>query len=260
MTRTPLIAGNWKMNLNHLETITTIQKFAFALPKDYYEKVDVAFCVPFTDLRTVQTLVEGDKYEFTYGAQDISRYDSGAYTGEVSGDMLAKLGCSWVIVGHSERRQYHQENNELVAAKAAAALKHGLSPIVCVGEPLDVREAGTHVDYVVNQTRDSLAGLDADALAKTVIAYEPVWAIGTGKVASADDAQEVCAAIRALVAELADENVANSIRILYGGSVKVDSVADIVSKPDVDGGLIGGASLVGEEFAKLAANAANALA
>lgn len=259
MARTPLIAGNWKMNLNHKQTIGELQKFAFTLPKEYYEKVDVSFLVPFTDIRTAQTLVEGDKLKFTYGAQDISEHDSGAYTGEVSGAMLSALGCTYVIVGHSERRQYHNESDELVAKKAAAALKNGMSPIVCVGEPLEIREAGTHVDYVVEQTRNSLAGLDQDALARTVIAYEPVWAIGTGKVASADDAQEVCAAIRALVKELAGEDVAAGVRILYGGSVKTDTIAEIVSKADVDGGLVGGASLSGEEFAKLAASAATAI-
>lgn len=256
MARTPLIAGNWKMNLNHLEATVQVQKFAFKLPKEYYEKVDVAFIVPFTDLRSVQTLVAGDKLDITYGAQDVSAHESGAYTGEISAAMLAKLGCSWVVVGHSERREYHGETDSLVAAKAKAALKHGMSPIVCVGEPLDVREAGTHVDFVVNQTRNSLEGLTAEELARTVIAYEPVWAIGTGKVASAEDAQEVCAAIRALVAQLADASVAEGMRILYGGSVKTESVAEIVAKPDVDGGLVGGASLDGEDFAKLAANAA----
>ena len=259
MARTPLIAGNWKMNLNHKQTIGELQKFAFTLPKEYYEKVDVSFLVPFTDIRTAQTLVEGDKLKFTYGAQDISEHDSGAYTGEVSGAMLSALGCTYVVVGHSERRQYHNESDALVAKKAAAALKNGMSPIVCVGEPLEIREAGTHVDYVVEQTRNSLAGLDEGALARTVIAYEPVWAIGTGKVASADDAQEVCAAIRALVKELAGEDVAAGIRILYGGSVKTDTIAEIVSKADVDGGLVGGASLSGEEFAKLAASAATAI-
>ncbi|QPK78181.1 triose-phosphate isomerase [Corynebacterium lizhenjunii] len=256
MSRTPLIAGNWKMNLDHLQAISQVQKFTFALPKDYYEKVDVAFMVPFTDLRSVQTLVDGDKLQVTYGSQDISQYESGAYTGEISGPMLAKLGVSWAVVGHSERRQYHGETDELVARKAAAALKNDITPIVCVGEPLDVREAGTHVDYVLNQTRNSLAGLSAADLARTVIAYEPVWAIGTGKVASADDAQEVCAAVRELVAQLADAAVADSIRILYGGSVKTDSVAELLEKPDVDGGLVGGASLNGEEFAKLVAAAA----
>ncbi|WP_448855713.1 triose-phosphate isomerase [Corynebacterium camporealensis] len=259
MARTPLIAGNWKMNLDHIEAIGSVQKFTFALPKEYYEKVDVAYLVPFTDLRTIQTLVNGDQLKVTYGAQDISQYESGAYTGDISGKMLSKLGCDWVIVGHSERRDYHGETDQVVAEKTAAALENGIKPIVCVGEPLDVREKGTHVDYVVNQTRDSLAGLNAERLSNVVIAYEPVWAIGTGKVASADDAQEVCAAIRDLVRELADDETADNIRILYGGSVKIDSVAEIVSKPDVDGGLIGGASLVGEDFAKLAANAANAV-
>ncbi|WP_293770712.1 triose-phosphate isomerase [uncultured Corynebacterium sp.] len=256
MARTPFIAGNWKMNLDHLEAISQVQKFAFALPKDYYDKVDVAFMVPFTDIRSVQTLVDGDKLLLTYGAQDISTHDSGAYTGEVSGAMLAKLGCSWVVVGHSERREYHGETDAVVAEKAAAALKNGISPIVCVGEALEIREAGAHVEFVVEQTRNSLAGLSAEDLAKTVIAYEPIWAIGTGKVASAEDAQEVCSAIRGLVRELAGDEVADGIRILYGGSVKTDSVAEIVGKPDVDGGLVGGASLNGEDFAKLAANAA----
>ena len=257
MARPPLIAGNWKMNLDHHQAIATVQKLDFALPKEYYEKVDVAVTVPFTDLRSVQTLVDGDKLKITYGAQDVSRHESGAYTGEVSAQMLAKLGCTWVVVGHSERREYHNESDELVAAKAAAALKHGMSPIVCVGEPLEIREAGTHVDYVVEQTRASLAGLSAEDLGNTVIAYEPVWAIGTGKVASAADAQEVCAAIRGLIRELAGDDVADGMRILYGGSVKTDSVAEIVGQPDVDGGLVGGASLDGEEFAKLAAAAAS---
>ncbi|MBV7280933.1 triose-phosphate isomerase [Corynebacterium sp. TAE3-ERU30] len=258
-TRTPLIAGNWKMNINHLEATAVVQKLAFALPKEYYETVDVALTVPFTDLRSVQTLIEGDKLQISYGAQDVSQHDSGAYTGEVSGSMLAKLGCSWAVVGHSERREYHHETDEIVAAKAKAALKNGISPIVCVGEQLEVRESGEHVSFVVEQTKASLAGLDKEELAKTVIAYEPVWAIGTGKVASPADAQEVCAAIRSAVAELADEDIAAGMRILYGGSVKVDSIAEIVSQADVDGGLVGGASLDGEEFAKLAANAAQAV-
>lgn len=259
MARTPLIAGNWKMNLNHLEAITVLQKFAFALPEEYYEAIDVAFTVPFTDLRSVETLVEGDKLRFTYGAQDVSVHEAGAYTGEVSAGMLAKLGCRWVVVGHSERREYHSETNEDVAAKATAALQAGISPIVCVGEPLEVREAGEHVDYVVDQARESLAGLDKGQLEHTVLAYEPVWAIGTGKVASAADAQEVCKALRALVAERAGEEVAEGFRILYGGSVKADTVADLITQPDVDGGLIGGASLDGESFAQLAANAAQAV-
>lgn len=259
MARTPLIAGNWKMNLDHLEAISTVQKLAFALPKEYYEKVDVAVTVPFTDLRSVQTVVEAEKYLFTYGAQDVSEHDNGAYTGEISAAMLARLGCTWVVVGHSERREYHNETNEQIAAKAKAALAKGITPIVCVGEPLQIRESGEHVDYVTSQTRQSLAGLSTEDLKNTVIAYEPVWAIGTGKVASAADAQEVCRAIRDLIIELAGDEVAAGIRILYGGSVKTDTVGELVGQPDVDGGLVGGASLNGEEFAKLAAAAAQAV-
>lgn len=256
MTRTPLIAGNWKMNHDHLQAIQSAQKLVFAFPKEGYEYVDIALTVPFTDLRSIQTLVEGDKLKITYGAQDVSEHDNGAFTGDISASMLEKLGCSWVVVGHSERREYHGETNEQVAAKAAKAIEHGIVPIVCVGEPLEVREAGEHVSYVVQQARESLAGVD---LSRTVVAYEPVWAIGTGKVASAQDAQEVCHGIRELVRELSDDAVADQIRILYGGSVKADTVAEIIGQPDVDGGLVGGASLDGQDFAKLAAAAANSV-
>lgn len=256
MARTPLIAGNWKMNHDHLQAIQSAQKLVFAFPKDGYEYVDIALTVPFTDLRSIQTLVEGDKLKITYGAQDVSEHDNGAFTGDISAAMLEKLGCSWVVVGHSERREYHGETNEQVAAKAAKAIEHGIVPIVCVGEPLEVREAGEHVSYVVQQARESLAGVD---LSRAVIAYEPVWAIGTGKVASAQDAQEVCHGIRELVQELSDDTVADQIRILYGGSVKADTVAEIIGQPDVDGGLVGGASLDGQDFAKLAAAAANSV-
>lgn len=256
MARTPLIAGNWKMNHDHLQAIQSAQKLVFAFPKDGYEYVDIALTVPFTDLRSIQTLVEGDKLKITYGAQDVSEHDNGAFTGDVSAAMLEKLGCSWVVVGHSERREYHGETNEQVAAKAAKAIEHGIVPIVCVGEPLEVREKGEHVSYVVRQARESLAGVD---LSRAVIAYEPVWAIGTGKVASAEDAQEVCHGIRELVRELSDDAVADQIRILYGGSVKADTVAEIIGQPDVDGGLVGGASLDGQDFAKLAAAAANSV-
>ena len=259
MSRKPLIAGNWKMNHDHLEAIASAQKLAFAFPKDGYEFVDVALTVPFTDLRSIQTLVAGDKLQITYGAQDVSAHDAGAYTGEVSASMLEKLGCTWVVVGHSERREYHGEDDELVSRKAKKALDHNMSPIVCVGEPLSIREEGTHVDYVVEQTKKSLDGLGSDELAKTVIAYEPVWAIGTGKVASAADAQEVCQAIRGLIRDLAGDDVAEGIRILYGGSVKTETVGEIIAQPDVDGGLVGGASLDGQDFAKLAAAAAQAV-
>ncbi|WP_295628727.1 triose-phosphate isomerase [uncultured Corynebacterium sp.] len=259
MARKPFIAGNWKMNLNHLEAIGVVQKLAFALPKEYYEKVDVAVIPPFTDIRSVQTLVEGDKLAVTYGAQDVSVHESGAYTGEISAAMLAKLGCRWVVVGHSERREMHAEDDALVAKKAKAALKADMAPIVCVGEPLEVREENKHVDYVVEQVKGSLDGLTDADLEKVVIAYEPVWAIGTGKVASSSDAQEVCKAIRAAVAELGGDKLAEDMRILYGGSVKAENVADIVGQPDVDGGLVGGASLDGEAFAKLSALAADAV-
>lgn len=257
MARKPLIAGNWKMNLNHLEAIGVVQKLAFALPKEYYDKVDVAVIPPFTDLRSVQTLVEGDKLAITYGAQDVSVHEKGAYTGEISGPMLSKLGCRWVVVGHSERRQYHGEDDALVAKKAKAAIKEGMAPIICVGEPLEIREEGTHVDYVVEQVKGSLEGLTDKDVAASVIAYEPVWAIGTGKVASSADAQEVCQAIREAVREIAGDVIADAMRILYGGSMKVDNVAELVGQPDVDGGLVGGASLDGEAFAKLAALAAD---
>lgn len=256
--RTPFIAGNWKMNLNHLEALQLVQKLDFALPRDYYDHVDVAVMPPFTDIRSVQTLVDGDRIPLTYGAQDVSAHGSGAYTGEVSASMLAKLGCSWVIVGHSERRRYHSEDDATVAAKAVAALGAGLSPVVCVGESLETREAGDHVAFVSEQTRASLAGVPESRLGDLVIAYEPVWAIGTGRVASSGDAQEVCHAVRGVLAELGGESVASTVRILYGGSVKTGTVAEIISQPDVDGALVGGASLDGEEFARLCAAAAKA--
>lgn len=256
MARKPLIAGNWKMNLNHFEAIALVQKIAFALPDKYFDKVDVTVIPPFTDLRSVQTLVDGDKLRLTYGAQDVSQHDSGAYTGEISGAFLAKLGVTFAVVGHSERRTYHHEDDALVAAKAAAALKHGLTPIVCIGEQLEVREAGDHVDFNVNSLRGSLAGLSADQISQVVIAYEPVWAIGTGRVASAADAQEVCAAIRKELGALASAEVAAGVRVLYGGSVNAKNVGEIVGQADVDGALVGGASLDGEQFATLSAIAA----
>lgn len=256
MARKPLIAGNWKMNLNHFEAIALVQKIAFALPDKYFDKVDVTVIPPFTDLRSVQTLVDGDKLRLTYGAQDVSQHDSGAYTGEISGAFLAKLGVTFAVVGHSERRTYHHEDDALVAAKAAAALKHGLTPIVCIGEQLEVREAGDHVEFNVNSLRGSLAGLSADQISQVVIAYEPVWAIGTGRVASAADAQEVCAAIRKELGALASAEVAAGVRVLYGGSVNAKNVGEIVGQADVDGALVGGASLDGEQFATLSAIAA----
>jgi triosephosphate isomerase len=247
-SRKPLMAGNWKMNLNHLEAIALVQKLAFALNEDDYKAVDVAVLPPFTDIRSVQTLVDGDKYDIQYGGQDLSVHASGAYTGEISGLMLAKLGCTYATVGHSERREYHAETDEVVNAKAKAALAHGLVPIVCMGEGLPIRQAGEQVPYVLAQLDADLAGLTGEQVSGLVIAYEPVWAIGTGEVATPEDAQEVCAAIRARVGETFGADVADQVRVLYGGSVKSSNVAGIMSKPDVDGALVGGASLDPDEF------------
>ena len=256
MARKPLIAGNWKMNLNHLEAIALVQKVAFALPEKYFDKVEVAVLPPFTDIRSVQTLVDGDKLLLKYGAQDISAHDSGAYTGEVSGPMLAKLGCTYVVVGHSERREYHAETDELVNRRVRAALKHELSPILCVGEQLEVREAGNHVDHCTAQLIAGLKGLKAEQVRQVVVAYEPVWAIGTGKVATAADAQEVCAALRAALADKYGQEIADEVRVLYGGSVKSSNIGELIAQSDIDGALVGGASLNGDEFAKLSAIAA----
>ncbi|MEU3567097.1 triose-phosphate isomerase [Kitasatospora sp. NPDC036755] len=249
--RLPLMAGNWKMNLNHLEAIQHTQKLAFALADKDYEAVEVAVLVPFTDLRSVQTLVFGDKLKIKYGSQDISQHDGGAYTGEVSGPMLAKLQCTYAVIGHSERRQYHGEDEEVVNAKVKAAYRAGITPILCVGEPLDVRKAGTHVEHTLAQLDGGLAGVPAHQAESIVVAYEPVWAIGTGEVATPEDAQEVCAAIRARIAELYDAELAGKVRVLYGGSVKSSSAAGLMAKPDIDGGLVGGASLDAEEFVKI---------
>jgi triosephosphate isomerase (TIM) len=256
MSRLPLIAGNWKMNLNHLEALGLVQKIAFSLPEKYFAKVEVAVLPPFTAIRSVQTLVDGDKLLLRYGAQDLSPNDSGAYTGDVSGPMLAKLGCSYVVVGHSERREYHNEDDGLVGAKVRAALKHELIPILCVGERIEVREQGTHVEHTNAQLVAALKGLKAEQVAKVVVAYEPVWAIGTGRVATPADAQEVCGAIRRQVGEKYGEQIANGLRVLYGGSVKSGNIAELVAQPDIDGALVGGASLDADDFAKLCALAA----
>jgi len=246
--RKPLMAGNWKMNLNHFEAIALVQKLAFGLNEQDFEAVEVAVLPPFTDIRSVQTLIEGDHYDIVYGAQDISVHASGAYTGEVSGAMLAKLGCTFVAVGHSERREYHAEDDALVAAKAATAIANEIVPIVCVGEGLEIRQSGEHVAYVLDQVRGSLAGITDEQVAELVIAYEPVWAIGTGEVATGEDAQEVCAAIREAIRSERGAAAANSVRILYGGSVKATNVAGIMAQADVDGCLVGGASLDADEF------------
>ena len=247
------MAGNWKMNLNHVEAAGVVQKLAWSLKDAKYEaeQAEAAVIVPFTDIRTVQTLVEGDKLPLAYGAQDVSVHASGAYTGEISADMLAKLKCHYVVVGHSERRDYHAETDELINEKAKVVLAAGMTPIICVGEKLDVRKAGEQVPFVLAQVDKVLAGLSAEQVASLVIAYEPVWAIGTGEVATPEDAQEVCGAIRGRVAELVGQEAADKVRIQYGGSVKSGNIVDIMAQADVDGALVGGASLDPEEFAKI---------
>ena len=247
MSRTPLMAGNWKMNLNHIEAIALVQKLAYTFNAEDFAALDVAVIPPFTDIRSVQTLVDGDKLALKYGAQDIAKADKGAFTGEISGMMLAKLGCTFVIVGHSERREYHNEGDQVVNLKTQAALRNNLIPIVCIGEGLDVRKAGEHVAFTLAQLDAALAGIAANDVANLVIAYEPVWAIGTGEVATPADAQEVCGAIRARIREL-HGSAADQTRVLYGGSMKSDNVAALMLEADIDGGLVGGASLDPDEF------------
>ena len=252
--RTPLMAGNWKMNLDHQQAAHLVQKLSWTLQdaKHDYDAVEVAVLPPFTDLRSVQTLIDGDKLKLRYGAQDLSVHDSGAYTGEISGAMLAKLGCRYVIVGHSERRQYQHEDDALVNAKLVAAFRHGLTPILCVGEGLDVRKNLEHVAHCELQVERDLADVTAEQVGSIVIAYEPIWAIGTGEVATPEDAQEVCAAIRTRLSALYSKSVADAVRILYGGSVKATNVAAIMAQADVDGALVGGASIDPTEFAAIA--------
>ena len=249
--RMPLMAGNWKMNGNHLEAIALVQKLAFSLKKKDFDATEIAVLPPFTALRSVQTLVDGDKLSIVYGAQDLSPHASGACTGDVSGLMLAKLGCTYVVTGHSERRQYHGEDDKLVNAKVKAALASGLAPILCIGEGPEIRQAGEHVGYTLRQLDDALDGITAEQAAGIVIAYEPVWAIGTGEVATPEDAQEVCGAIRQRLSASRGGTVAGRTRILYGGSVKPDNIAPIMAQPDIDGALVGGASLDAADFVKI---------
>lgn len=239
--------------MDHIQGITLVQKLAWTLKDNQhdYDRAEVAVFPPFTDIRGVQTLTLGDKLDLVYGGQDLSAQDSGAYTGEISGQFLAKLGCSYVLVGHSERREYHHESDAIVAAKLAAAYRHGITPILCVGEGLAKRQAGEHVAFTLAQLADSLEGVAAAQAASLVIAYEPVWAIGTGEVAGPKDAQEMCAAIRTALAERYGSEVSESIRLLYGGSVKAANAAAIMRERDVDGVLVGGASLEAEEFANI---------
>jgi triosephosphate isomerase len=253
MTRTPLIAGNWKLNLDHLEATHAVQKLAWLLrdAKHDYSEVEVAVLPAFTSIRSVQTLVDADQLSIRYGGQDLSAHTEGAYTGEIAGSMLAKLGVTYVAVGHSERRQFHAEDDSVVNAKVKAAFAAGLVPILCIGEGLAIRKAGDQVPYTLAQLDGALDGVPAKEASTIVIAYEPVWAIGTGEVATPADAQEVCAAIRARLAELYSAELADGVRVLYGGSVKSGNIAAIMAEADVDGALVGGASLDPDEFSKI---------
>lgn len=251
-SRTPLMAGNWKMNFNHLQSIAFVQKLAWTLKdaKHDYEQVEVAVFPPFTDIRSVQTIIQADKLDMQYGAQDLSQHDSGAYTGDVSGEFIATLGARYALVGHSERRTIHGENDEVCRAKVNAALRHGLVPVLCVGESLEQREASDNpAEISIAQLKAGLA--DVKAGTDIVIAYEPVWAIGTGHVATAEQAQEVCGSLRRALAEQLGEETAAATRILYGGSVKPGNVASIMREPDIDGALVGGASLSIEDFSSI---------
>jgi triosephosphate isomerase (TIM) len=255
--RRPLIAGNWKMHLTHLEAIGLVQKLVFSLAEQVLDTTEMVVLPPFTALRSVQTLITGDKLPVGFGAQDLSVHDSGAYTGEISGAMLSALACSYVVVGHSERRALHGEDDALVGRKVQAALRHGLTPILCVGEGLEVRREQGHVAHCTTQLDAALDGLSTEQVRAVVLAYEPVWAIGTGEVATPDDAQEVCGALRARLAERYGQETAAVVRILYGGSVKAGNTAGILAGPDVDGALVGGASLDADEFAQICRIAAD---
>nr|WP_245354532.1 triose-phosphate isomerase [Brachybacterium sacelli] len=246
------MAGNWKMNLDWKQGLALVEELGDQLKSVDTDRVEVVVLPPFVDIRTVQTVVEADKLPIGYGSQDISAHESGAYTGEVSGAMLKALGATYTTVGHSERRQYHAETEEVTDAKVKASFDAGLTPILCVGEPLEERQAGKHVEYTLAQLEGGIASLSAEQAKQIVIAYEPVWAIGTGEVATPDDAQEVCAAIRDALRALHGDEVADAVRVLYGGSVKSSNVVELMGKEDVDGALIGGASLKAEEFARIA--------
>lgn len=251
VNRVPFIAGNWKMNLDHLQAIAFVQKLAWSLSdaKHDFADAEVAVFPPFTDLRSVQTLVSADDLPLAYGAQDLSPHDSGAYTGEVSGAFLAKLDCRYVIIGHSERRTLHGETDADVNAKVKAAHRHGLVPVLCVGETAEDLEQHGASAVPVAQLRAALDGVDAGK--GLVVAYEPVWAIGSGQAATPDQAQQVAAALRGVLGEVAGDEIAASTRILYGGSVKAANIASFLREPDVDGALVGGASLDLDEFSSI---------
>jgi triosephosphate isomerase len=250
-SRRPLMSGNWKMNMNHYEAIHLVQKLSYLLTKEDFEKVDVTVHPPFTDIRSIQTVLESDKLAMMLGAQNCHTEEKGAFTGEVSPAFLGKLGVKYVICGHSERRQYFGETDDIVAAKVAAVMKFDMLPIVCVGETKDEREAGTTLERVESQVKGSLKGRTADQISALVIAYEPIWAIGTGLTATAQDAQDVCHHIRSVVRTEWGSEAADKVRIQYGGSVKAGNVAELMAQPDIDGALVGGASIDPDEFARI---------
>jgi len=249
--RQPVIAGNWKMHHDHLVAIQVVQKLSYRLDEDDYEAVDVVVCPPFTDLRTLQTLIEADRLKIGLGAQDCWFEDQGAFTGEVSAQMLAKLAVRYVIVGHSERRQLFGETDEWVNRKLKAVQKHGMTPIVCVGETLEEREAGSTAERVTAQTNGAFAGVKAADAASCVVAYEPIWAIGTGRNATPEDANDTIGVVRGALRDLYGADTADAIRIQYGGSVKSGNTAALMAMPEIDGALVGGASLDPDEFARI---------
>ncbi|HSL16146.1 MAG TPA: triose-phosphate isomerase [Actinomycetota bacterium] len=249
MARRPIVAANWKMHKTHLEAIRDVQKLSYLLDRDDAERVEVVICPAFTSLRPVQTLIESDRLAFGLGAQNVHWQDKGAYTGEVSPPMLQALRCAYVIVGHSERRQLFGETDETVNKKVRAVLAHGMTPILCVGESLEERDLGNTFDKVMGQLRRATQNVAADDAARLVVAYEPIWAIGTGRNAEPADAGEVIGAIRGTLAEIYSKELADGIRVQYGGSVKAGNIRDFMAHPDIDGALVGGASLDPEEFA-----------
>jgi triosephosphate isomerase len=250
-TRKPLISGNWKMHHNHFEAIQCVQKLAFSLHRDEYDVTDVSVHPPFTDLRSIQTLLDADRIPIALGAQHCHWEEKGAFTGEVSPVFLAKLNVSYVIVGHSERRQLFGQTDEVVAHTVRAVLQHGMTPILCVGETIEEREAGRMEEKVSGQLRAALDGVAPDKVAALVVAYEPIWAIGTGRTATPDDAQAMCKHVRSVVGELAGAEAAAAVRVQYGGSVKAANIAELMACADIDGALVGGASLDPEEFAHI---------
>ena len=249
MARRPVVAANWKMHKTHLEAIQDVQKLSYLLSKEDTDRVEVVVCPPFTALRAVQTIVEADKLPFGLGAQNAHWEDKGAFTGEVSAPMLAALRVGYVIVGHSERRQHFGETDATVARKLRAVFGHDMTPILCVGETEDEREAGRATDVVTSQVREDLSKVGPDGAARLVIAYEPVWAIGTGRACSPEDAGEAVRAIRAVLESMYSTDVAESARVQYGGSVKAGNIREFMAVPEIDGALVGGASLDPEEFA-----------